>query len=217
LLLLAPIGVVVIQSAPLAATNTITVNTTSDSSPSGDGLCSLREAINNANSPGTDTTGGDCAIGAVTDVIRFSVSGTITLTSALPAIANASPGSLTIDGTGQTITVDGANSYQILVVNSGATLDLNDLTLAEGSAVYGGAIGNAGTLTLINSTFSGNTGSIGGVIFSTGTLTVTNSTFSGNSASSGNAIGINNDGGTLTVSNSILSASPGGNCSGTIS
>ena len=40
----------------------IVVNTLSDASTSGDGLCSLREAINNSNNPGTDTTGGDFAI-----------------------------------------------------------------------------------------------------------------------------------------------------------
>jgi len=42
--------------------NLKTVNSLSDASTSGDGLCSLREAINNSNNPGTDTTGGDCAI-----------------------------------------------------------------------------------------------------------------------------------------------------------
>jgi len=103
------------------------VNTVSDSSTSGDGFCSLREAINNANNPGVDTTGGDCSVGDGTVIIKFNVSGTITLGGTLPAIANSSPGSLTIDGSGQNITVDGANTYQLLVVDSGATLNLNGL------------------------------------------------------------------------------------------
>src|SRR5579872_4541308 len=110
------------------------VNTISDETVSGDGFCSLREAINNSNSPGTDTTGGDCAIGTGTDVITFSVSGTITLGSTLPAIANTT----TIDGTGQTITVDGASSYQVLLVNSGASLNLQNLTVADGFVAGGG-------------------------------------------------------------------------------
>src|SRR5579862_8266223 len=87
--------------------NQIVVNTTSDESTSGDGTCSLREAIDNSNSPGTDTSGGDCAVATGKDTIKFSVSGTITITSTLPAIANSSGDSLVIDGTGQTITIDG--------------------------------------------------------------------------------------------------------------
>src|SRR5262245_9602119 len=55
--------------------------------------CTLREAINATNA----NTGND--------TISFSVSGTITLGSALPALDD----NLTIDGTGQTITVSGNN------------------------------------------------------------------------------------------------------------
>src|ERR1700722_18682307 len=150
-----------------ATSNIITVTNTTDT-----GAGSLRAAITSANgSPTVATT------------INFSVSGTVTLASALPAIANTSPGSLTIDGTGQTITVDGANSFQVLVVNSGATLTVNDLTIAHGNAPsIGGGIANVGgTLTVSNSTFSTNTGT-GGGIYNSVTATVTNSTFSGNIA-----------------------------------
>src|ERR1039458_4080243 len=67
----------------LARAPSITVNNTTDpASTSGNGFCTLREAIDNANSPGTDTTGGDCVKGTGTDTISFSVSGTITLSSA---------------------------------------------------------------------------------------------------------------------------------------
>ena len=86
------------------------VNTLQDDSTSGDGHCSLRKAIDNANSPGVDTTDGDCATGTGNDTIYFSVSGTITLTGNTPGVQNA----LTIDGSGQTITLDGAGSYQVL-------------------------------------------------------------------------------------------------------
>src|SRR5579863_3627300 len=67
LLLMAPLCGLLFRSDSRAGANTITVNTTSDASTTGDGFCSLREAINNANSPGVDTTGGDCAIGTGTD------------------------------------------------------------------------------------------------------------------------------------------------------
>ncbi len=131
--------------------NTITVMSLSDpASMSGNGFCTLREAIDNANSPGTDTSGGDCAAGTGDDIINFSVSGTIRLgvNGTLPAIVNT----LTIDGTGQSITVDGATMYQVLWVDLGATLNLQFLTLEDGNvtavtgAGYGGAIVNNGTL-----------------------------------------------------------------------
>ena len=125
--------------------NVITVNNTTDpASTSGNGFCTLREAINNANAK-SDTSGGDCAAGSGTDIIIFSVSGTITLgtNGTLPAIANTSPGSLTIDSNGQTITVDGADSHQVLIVNAGATLNLFLLTIAHGNAsAAGGGISN---------------------------------------------------------------------------
>src|ERR1700758_489897 len=94
LTLLAPVCLILTQSRLHASGNTITVtNTTDPASTSGNGFCTLREAIDNANSPGTDTTGGDCATGTGTDTILFTVSGAITLSGTLPAIANTTPGS----------------------------------------------------------------------------------------------------------------------------
>jgi len=209
-------------SGQLIENNTITVNNTTDpASRSGNGFCTLREAIDNANTPGADTSGGDCAVGTGSDTIVFSVSGTITLSStlgSLPAIANSSPESLTIDGTGRTITVDGANFNGVFVVNSGATLNLNRLTIAHGNqsaGEYGGGINNLGTLTVTNSTVSNNSADNGGGIANFGTLTVTNSTVSSNSAAALYGGGIDNQFGTLlTVVNSTFSgnsaASEGG-------
>jgi hypothetical protein len=227
LLVLAPVCLLLTQSGLHASGNTITVNNLTDpASTSGNGFCTLREAINNANAA-SDTSGGDCAAGTGTDTIRFSVSGTITLTGLaapgsgqLPAIANSSPGSLTIDGTGQSITVDGANGIDgILVVNPGATLNLNLLTIAHGKAasaqIDGGGIYNGGTLTVTNSTFSSNSAPSrdgGGIFNIQGTLTVINSNFSSNSAGVDGG-GIGNSGGTMTVTNSTFSsnsASEGG-------
>jgi CSLREA domain-containing protein len=188
------------------------------------GAGSLRQAITDANA----------AAGA--DTITFSVSGTITLGSILPNIADAA--GLTMDGTGQTVTISGGNLVRVLWVNT--SLTLNNLTIANGFAGNGGGIFNGGTLTITNSAFSGNHADNGGGIFnnagtltitnsafsgnsaggdgggiaSHGTLTITNSTFSGNSAGGGG--GIKHLSGTVTLRNTIVANSTGGNCGGTI-
>ena len=210
LIALAPVYVVLTQSGLHASGSTITVNNTTDpATTSGNGFCTLREAINNANVK-SDTSGGDCAAGTGTDTINFSVSGTITLGSTLPDIANI----LTIDGSGHNVTVSGASLYGILVVNSGATLTLNDLTIADASSTAdssdGGGVTNNGTLTVTNCTFSDNaSGWAGGGIFNNlgaGTLTVTNCTFSGNTGtSSGGGAAIDITGGTGIVTNCTFS------------
>ncbi len=53
---------------PVARAATITVNSTADNLTAGDGNCTLREAIMNANSD-SDTTGGDCSAGNGADTI----------------------------------------------------------------------------------------------------------------------------------------------------
>jgi CSLREA domain-containing protein len=197
------------------------------------GAGSLRQAIDDANT----------AVGA--DTITFSVNGTITLGSTLPAITDAA--GLTMDGAGQTVTISGNNLHRVLFIGGSASLDLHNLTIANGnitsSSDHGGGILNEGTLTITNSTFSGNSASnsnSGGGIVNEGTLTITNSTFSGNSAISygggivnegtltitnstfsGNSAGISGGGirnfGTVTLLNTIVANSTsGGNCGGTI-
>ncbi len=203
---LVPVCVMLIGSTLHATDNTITVNNTTDpASTSGNGFCTLREAINNADAK-SDTTGGDCAAGTGNDTIVFSVSGTIPLGSGLPAIKN----NLTIDGSGQTVTVDGGGLSGVFVVNSTATVELANLTIAHGNARYGGGVENSdGTLTVTNVTFNANSALWGGAIFNNifGTLTVTGSTFSGNQAqSSAGAIYNAGSSGTQTITNSTFTA-----------
>ena len=185
---------------PTPALTGITVNTLSDESTSSDGLCSLREAINNANSPGTDTTGGDCGVGSGMDIITFSVSGTITLVSQLPDITNT----LTIDGSGQSIIIDGggqSSQYRVVSINEGATLSLNQVTVTNSSAAGNAVIFNSGALTVTNSNFSSNSG--GNVIYNNfGTLAVTGSTFTGNDC--GGTGGTIFNLGTLTVADTAF-------------
>ncbi len=167
----------------------IVVNTNADNTTNDD-LCSLREAITNAND--NAATYDDCAGGTGDDTITFDLSGgnaTIVLADDLPPIANA--GTLQIDGTnagsGGQVTIDGANNYRPFYVNSGANLTLANITVTHGQAKLGGAVYNdGGTLTIVNSTVSKNTAAnFGGGIDNEngGTLTISNSTVSKNTAS----------------------------------
>src|SRR4029077_8880564 len=108
------------------------------------------------------------------------------------------------------IIVDGANSWRIFDVSSGATLELKNLTIADANdlASSGGGIYNGqGTLTVVNSTLLNNFGfNAGGAIFNDGALTVTNSTFVGNSATDLGGGAIYNNSGTATVTNSTVFA-----------
>jgi CSLREA domain-containing protein len=189
-------------SAAAAQATPYTVNTLNDSN--GAGNCSLRDAINAAN--GSPTSGSTCtAPGTGTDTINFSVNGPISLGSTLPTITDAN---LTISGPTASpgTTVDGGNTHEVMDVSRGTTLNIANLTIANGSGEQGGGIYNdLGALTVTNSTFTGNSafGGGGGIYNAHGTLTVTNSTFSGNSAGTGG--GIENEGGTLTVTNSTFS------------
>jgi hypothetical protein len=134
----------------------------------------------------------------------------ITLTSGqLPAIDDA----LTITGPGAAnLTISGNNAHRVMQVNSGKSLALSGVTIANGRDDYdggGGIYNNQGTLTVTNSTFSGNSAFAylyeggGGIYNNQGTLTVTYSTFSGNN--SGRGGGIYNNEGTLTVTYSTFS------------
>ena len=187
--------------------NTIPVNTTADTGSTG--ACALRDAITAAN---TDTAVNACPAGSGTDTITFTVSGTITLGSTLPEITSSG---LTIDGSGQSITISGNNDVRVMSVDAGAVLTLKYLTVANGNAGFGGVadpntegggIYNAGgTLTVTNCTFSGNRAAVGGGIDGYGTFAVVNSTFSGNSASTQGG-GINNGApSTLSITNSTFS------------
>jgi len=122
------------------------------------------------------------------DVITFACSGDIKLSSTLKIT-----GSMTLDGSGQSVTLDGGNSTQVLYVNNGVTFTLKALTIAHGvralnalrttTSAGGGLDNEGGTVTISNSTFSGNSASYGGGLENGyGTVSISNSTFSGNSA-----------------------------------
>lgn len=162
-------GLVLFPSAPTYAAPkaTITVNSNLDStgtcSATGSGTCTMRDAISYANS------------NAGADTINVGVSGIITLSSLLPAVADT----LTING--NNVTLNGNDATQILSVNLSVAVTLTNLILNKGrTSGDGGAILNNGTLSISNSSFISNTSTAakGGAIQNFGTLTVTNSNFS---------------------------------------
>jgi CSLREA domain-containing protein len=193
--------------AAIAHAASLTVNTLLDNTTSGDGLCTLREAITAANN---NANYNDCtATGYGNDTITFSVSGTITLGSLLPNITDTA--GLIIVGPAGGITISGNNTVGVFEVNVGATLNLQNLTVANGRTSNGGGIYNDGTLNITNCTLSGNnstassSGTGGGAIYSFGTLTVSNSSFSDNGAIIGGGGIYNRVNGALTVTNSTFS------------
>jgi CSLREA domain-containing protein len=190
--MLAPMRTV--HAAPLV---TIVVNTDSDVINTSNGDCTLREAITAAN---TNAGVDDCPAGVSgLDTIGFSVSTTITLGSSLPAVSE----DLTIFAPPSGLTVNG-NSLQVLTVNAGITLNLFNLTVANGNSSSGGGVYNSGAVNITNGTFSGNHATSGGGIYSTGAVNITNSTFSGNTAGEGGGIYIYYTG-ALTLTNSMFS------------
>jgi len=155
------IAAIALTGVSTARAATITVDTIGD--PGLTGTCDLRDAITAAN---TKTTTGTCAAGSGIDMISFGVTGQIALGSSLPDIVSGE--TLTIQGpaTSAEITIDGGGKYQVMVVDSGGTLNIANLTIANGisspGSFHGGGIVNEGTLTVTNSTFYGNSAGSGG-------------------------------------------------------
>jgi len=132
------LSALLMAALPAQGVMSITVTNNNDS-----GAGSLREAVANIASGGT---------------ITFDGGYTIILASTLTINKN-----MTIDGTGHNIIISGGSAVQIMSINSGVTVSLNDLTFKDGKTTSnGGGILNNGALTVSNSTFSGNSAGISG-------------------------------------------------------
>jgi len=223
LALLAMMGIAMaVVASPAWADTNITVNSLDDDIDGTDGNCTLREAITSANTDlATEAGTGECAAGSGADTITFAIPGegphTITLSNTLPYITDGD--GLIIDGEQNQITVSGNDEWRVLNVDSGARLDLKNLTVANGRESTGGGIYNDhGTVNVSNSTFSQNsaTGAGGGILNNHGTVNVSNSTFSGNSAviSGGGIYSSTNDSQTTTIENSTISGNSAGRYGG---
>ncbi len=136
-------------AAPTQAA-TITVNSGDDDATAGDGVCTLREAINNASSD-SDTTGGDCAAGELgSDMIEVSADvDAITLAS----LVDISLSPMTINGNG--VTINGSaltGSSGLFRVNTNASLSISQATLEGGGSTGQGPIHADGNISLSNVT-----------------------------------------------------------------
>ncbi|MBE0639120.1 MAG: S8 family serine peptidase [Bacteroidales bacterium] len=176
------------------------------------GVCTLRAAVMEVNA----------LTGCSPLTIDFDITGTIDLSTSLPAINHPD---LIIDGPGaEQLTVQrssavGTPEFRIFTINTAKTVLIDDLTLRNGYAQNGGAIQNNGDLTVNHCIISGNTGTGngGGGIANYGILVMNNCLVSGNTStfSGGGLLQIN--GGTTTATscrfteNSALYSSAIGN------
>ncbi len=167
-----------------AGAATIVVNSLYDTM-SNNGVCTLREAILNAE--GDNHSGStDCAAGSGADTIAFTVNGTIRVPSALTI---TSPKGLTIDGGGKII-ISGSDAQRSdrpgkITVDPAGVLTLAHLTVTESCG-----ISNGGILTISDSRVDSNGAAIvngnelfcffEGGISNSGTMTISHSTISGN-------------------------------------
>lgn len=197
--LLAAIGIVVWMLAFVAApavASSLVVDSLADTTEAGDGICTLREAVGNANDD-ADVTSGDCVAGSGADTITFSVSGTIVLSAGALTLGDA----VTIDGsTSDGISISGNDADRVLVVDAGVAATVRYVTITDG---YGwqmaGAVLDNGDLTLDHVVVSQSSmatdagdywqGGAGVYVGSGATLMLRDSTVSGNTARwSGGAI-----------------------------
>ncbi|MBL8951222.1 MAG: CSLREA domain-containing protein [Myxococcaceae bacterium] len=210
------LALALVASSGSAATLTVTTPTDELNS---DGDCSLREAVQAAN---TDAAVDACPAGSGDDRIVLPA-GTYTLSVIGKDDTNVGgdldvSSNLTLAAAGSgTVTLDGNLTDRVLHVISG-TVAVEHLTFVRGALAThpsgegerGGAIFNQGTLSVRGCTFTGNragrgldgvagrAGGDGGAIASSGTLAVTDSTFR------------LNGGGTGGHSTDVFGTTPGG-------
>lgn len=189
---------------------TITVTTFADNLTN-NGDCSLREAIQAAN---TNMAVDACVAGSGADTIQLAA-GTYGLSLAnLSGDENANLtgdldilGNLTIkgvDASTTTITTTVALD-RVMQIPTGATVTLTGITISNGhSAQNGGAIDNSGTLTLNGVVIKKSTadGNGGGIFNNTGTVIINESTINNNQAHYGG--GIFNNTGTVTMNACVV-------------
>lgn len=229
LVVLLGLGFLALLSArvvPVARAAALVVTSTADSTAN-DAACTLREAVTNAND--NAATWADCAPGTVgLDTINFAIPVsdpgcsspnvcTISMATAITPLPQITD-NLTLDGTGQKITLSGALTNRVLWVTSSVILNVNALTIADGAGGLtggGGIFNNGGTLNVTSSAFTHNFAVTGGAIDnSAGIVNITNSTFYENESVSDIENGNAGNGGTMNVYNSTIDGSadtvPGG-------
>src|SRR5437879_917369 len=79
-------------------------------------------------------------------LVTIACDGTITFTGTKEIFGGG--GDTVIDATGHNVTFSGNNNVQLFTVDSGSSLTLVNLTLANGKSANGGAVVNNGTLSM---------------------------------------------------------------------
>ena len=184
----------------------ITVDTTDDELNSDDD-CSLREAIETAN---TGNTVDNCITGSGNDTINFNSSldgNTITLTIDELQIDKT----LIIDASALSsgITIDDTGGNRIFYIPATGDAEIKGITITGGShGTKGGGISNWGTLIIYDSIITGNNvtggGEGGAGIYNEGTLTINNCTVSNNTSTSNGGGIYNASAGILTLENGTI-------------
>lgn len=167
-----------------ASAATITVNT-ADDEINVDGDCSLREAVQAAE---TDTAVDACAAGSGADTIDLpDATYGLTLTGAgenagatgdLDVSTEITLRGTTLAGT----VIDGQGADRIAEVLAGGKLTLTRLTVKNGNTTRGGALYNAGELDLNNVIVRDSHAIHGGGVYNVGVLSAINSQFLNNTA-----------------------------------
>jgi CSLREA domain-containing protein len=208
-----------------AAGKTFSVNSTMDTpdatpgdglceTASGNGVCTLRAAIQETNAL------------AGADAIKLQSGATYVLTRAgdddiaLNGDLDITD-DVTIEGAGSaTTSINGGGLDRVFQIQNSKTVTFNNLTIRGGSATTGGGIYNGGTLTLNDSTVRDNqartNSSGGGIANFSGALTINSSAIVSNSAPNFGGGLFNTAGGVVTISNSTFSGNSVGADGGAI-
>ncbi|HEV8574466.1 MAG TPA: choice-of-anchor Q domain-containing protein, partial [Dehalococcoidia bacterium] len=188
------VAALLLGGGQLAEAASITVTTTADEL-NADGDCSLREAIQAAN---TNTAVDACGAGGGADTVTVPA-GTYNLSIGGAGEDGNATGDLditasflTISGAGAATTIIDGGDLDRVIHDVGVTAGISGLTIRNGSSTGdGGGIFNSGGLTLTNTIVSGNSAvADGGGIFNLFKTTLIDSTVSGNSVT-----GASGDGG----------------------
>ncbi len=214
-------------AAPAASAATLTVNSTFDETNSGDGSCSLREAILAVDSPGS--AGGDCApaaFGANTIVLkasRYFLGGPAPHTDLQIA---STVTNLTIQGAGESQTTIDASllGSRVFEVAPGAGVTMRDLEITGGHAAdgtsgtagggggngqNGGAILNQGALAIIDAEVDSSQAGAGGSGGTAGSTASDPAVAGGGGGNGGEGGGIFNTG-TLTLTGATIARNASG-------
>ncbi len=184
-----------------------------------DNHCSLREAITSANNDAPPfMAAGECAAGAVSDVVTLPTGHFVLSRTGPPDDANAN-GDLDVLGAGLTIrgqgpgstTIDANRIDRVFDVLAGRVATLEGVTVTGGQAPKGATGANVfGPTETQARGEDGGPGEPGGGIRNAGTLTITDSTISDNRAGDGGDGGLGHGGDGTTTATGTNGAFGGG-------